>query len=298
MYKILLFMLLLFIPIAYFFMQEKPSNEVIKIDPIVLEKTHHTKSEDSTKNIQPTSNDKIFSQFEKAVYNSKKAASNEEIANNVLMALEKSVHKPMVVKDKVSSIKSEEKADIQTDSVEVKKRTYQAKVATQLPQKEITVQAKPIKKPLQTKKLAQHTVEKKVAKVTKKIETKAPSKSQKIEAKRIVMAKKRQEPIVPKDTPNFKETQSINSDLEVDSNAPKIIFVSKASHGSLTEVNTLIVDTHPEEKLEIYNGSKAYVLDESAPTEEISIDQEEFENLPWSKTYGVVEESENFELKE
>jgi hypothetical protein len=232
--KTLLVIAVLLIPFAYYFYTIQKPNEVIHIKPIVVEPQVQN---DTDKEL--ASNDEIFHKLEKAIETSKRAVNEEEIAKNVLLALEKNVHKPLpILKNESTEPKIEHNVELHSTSVEQKEEKIVTKV-----------------------EVKQKTIETQEKERTKEV-------------------------IITKTEAN-----------EV-AKTPKIVFVSQKSHSEITQRSTLIENTHPEAKLTLYNGSKAYVLDESAETEEIGIDEEEFANLPWSKTYGVVEESEHFEIKE
>lgn len=221
---------------------QKPE-EVIEIKPIVI----HSKTETSIPKEEIASNlnhDEVLNKLEKAIETRKRAITEEEIANNVLLALEKNVHKPVPIEK------------ITPDEVE--------------PIKVIEVQ------------------EEKQARIKVK---------EKQEATIVIKKEVKPDSIIITNT-DITPVSLPKTEMKEVPKTPKIVLVSQQSHSEITQTNTLIVDTHPEETLTLYNGSKAYVLDESAETETISVDEEEFANLPWSKTYGVVEESEHFELNE
>jgi len=241
--KILIFTTLLSLLFGYFmFSKDEDNTKTIKIAPIVIEPSD---SKSNTKEL--LSQDEILSKLEHAVKTSKKAASEEEIAQNVLETLEKSLSKSIIT----------------TPLVENSTLKKSIKEKTKKKQEKLVLAPK---KPSKPKKLS---------------EPKQLSKQKKV----------KQEIKVKKKETKKTEPQTVQK-------TPNIVLISKDSHASITQRNTLIENTHPESELTIFNGSKAYILDESADTQEISITQEEFEKLPWSKTYGVVEESENFEMNE
>lgn len=316
LFIVLLLMTLLLIPLGSFLWQEQKTNEVIKIAPIEIEKSIPPVIETQAPKSEAISSDEIFSQFEQAVYDSKRAASNEEIAQNVLIALEKSMHKTVPLKMEAQTMDSTEINLTQEE--EVKELEKPQIIAQKEATKALAIQEIKNYEKIDEKLMAKtETVEKVLPKQmsTQTVEMPKPNEDKKTDE----MPKKVVVEVKPKAEVNKQETEKITTTLPQKSEpmvkanthpvatiektqetpkTPKIILVSKDSHASLTKVNTLIENTHPEERLEIYNGSKAYVLDESAETEEISMTEEEFDQLPWSKTYGVIEESESFELKE
>lgn len=333
----LLLIILLLIPMGYFLLQEEKKPEILKIAPIEIEelKPPTQKSENSGEHLskpRAIPSNEIFSQFEKAVQDSKIAASNEEIAKNVVMALEKSVHKTIpqnttTVYSNLSEInisesntshnkplennpsKSHLTQETKTKNLEQAEKVKQAKKKEKVALKEETkkelevqkVNSKPKVDTVAQKSLVQVNTKTTPTIVTEKIQPKPAIVVHQVLKNQEAIAQKEMSKIeeVPKE--EVGKDEELANIQEIEQNlprSPKIILVSKDSHASITNVNTLIEDTHPEETLEIYNGAKAYLLDESAETQEISITQEEFEQLPWSETYGVIEESESFALEE
>ncbi|HHD82051.1 MAG TPA: hypothetical protein ENK94_02545 [Campylobacterales bacterium] len=224
--------------------QPKKQNQAIKIEPIVIEPSH---AKTITK--ESLSQQEVFNQLEQAIEKTKRATSEEKIAQDVLQALERNLNKP------IKTITLTQNKTEQKDSKNQKSKEEKSKQKT-------------LKK-----------VKKREEKIVQRV--KKPSKPEKIAQNKTVKKVKIQKA----------QTQNLNQQQN-------IVLISKNSHASLTQTNTLVENTHPDATLTIFNGSKAYVLDESAETKEISVSDEAFENLPWSKTYGVVEESENFEQSE
>jgi uncharacterized membrane protein YgaE (UPF0421/DUF939 family) len=300
LFTVLFLMILLLIPTVYFLLQEEKTNEIIKIAPIEIERPIPKTIEAQASMREPVSNEEIFSQFAKAVSDSKRAVSNEEIAKSVLIALEKNMHKPIPLQTTTPNInpaeinltqttKPKEHENLKEVEIVIPKKETIPKLEMQRVKNHQNVEEKLVDK--------QANIEQVVLKVKDSAlnaDKKRDEKADKIEKVTSALPKKAE----PSKLPTKHHVSTENRTERVIEKTQKIILLSKDSHASLTKVNTLIENTHPEETLEIYNGAKAYVLDESAETKDILITEEEFEQLPWSQTYGVIEESENFELEE